>query len=111
MTLWRWAAGLLGCWWHVSKRWMPSAPGPGGCHAQADPRPLLRPPAVITAVVSTESFDADYTYVVDFSGYVPIWFNDKIDFNRPPGQGSDFHWLWFVPVQVIQRQPCSCLCH
>ena len=41
---------------------------------------------------------------IELSGYIGVWFNNKIDINRDPSQQSDFHWLWFIPVQTIVRE-------
>ena len=36
------------------------------------------------------------------SGWVAIWFNNKIDLNRPGGK--DLHWLWFPsPLSVVRK--------
>jgi len=40
---------------------------------------------------------------VMLEGYVAIWFNNKVDLNHDPQHQSDFHWLWFIPIEEVAK--------
>jgi len=42
-------------------------------------------------VISTQSYDINFTESVLLQGYVAIWNNDKVD----------GHWLWFYPIEEV----------
>lgn len=53
-----------------------------------------------TWVINQSQVTCPYTIDISMSGYVAIWFKDKIEYNGPSG-GS--HWLWFIPVGTVAQ--------
>ncbi|MBJ6110772.1 ETX/MTX2 family pore-forming toxin [Hymenobacter sp. BT523] len=49
-------------------------------------------------VISTQSYDVNFTQAVLLQGSVAIWNNDKVN----------GHWLWFIPIQSVFQ---DCLDH
>lgn len=57
-------------------------------------------------VIMQEKYDMDFVTDVTLTGYVAIWLKDKRDINTK--NGSDLHWLWFIPVsKVFRDRPVS----
>ncbi|MDN4055635.1 ETX/MTX2 family pore-forming toxin [Massilia sp. YIM B02763] len=61
------------------------------------PRTLIK----AKMVIMQEKYDMDFVADVTLSGYVAIWLQDKRDVNNK--NGSDLHWLWFIPVSSVFR--------
>lgn len=49
-------------------------------------------------VVTTQQYDIKWQATCMLSGYVAIWFNDKVCLNP-----NDPHWLWFIPIDQVFR--------
>lgn len=47
-------------------------------------------------IIDTASYDINFTASVLLSGYVAIWFKDKVAVNP-----NDKHWLWFIPIANV----------
>lgn len=68
----------------------------------------VQPRTRIVAAMEISTFQYDATFEADttLSGWVAVWFNDKIDLNAR--NGDDRHWLWFPTIDTVFRdQPVS----
>lgn len=51
--------------------------------------------------INQSDISVPWQYQIQMTGYVAIWLNDKRDIHAPGGNGSNRHWLWFIPVERV----------